>query len=245
MCRLFGFAARRPASPVFAFFSGENNLFELSRRHSDGWGVAWVSNAGWELYKEAGPLYNSENARKVVYGIRSLLVIAHVRKASPEYGALSYWNTHPFVSGEWAFAHNGTIRGYEKLVELLGERRRLLRGTTDSEALFHLILKHIDEEGDPVSGIAAAVSQLESFEYTSLNSLLSDGLRLYALNLFRDPREDYYTMYMGRFMLEGVELVAVASEPLGGLEGWVEIGNGKLVAVDRSLSVTVHSVGRA
>lgn len=66
MRRLFGFAAKGLVSPAFAFFRGKSNLYKLSHRRNDSWGVAWVSGAGWELYKEARPLYESEKARGVV-----------------------------------------------------------------------------------------------------------------------------------------------------------------------------------
>jgi len=242
VCRLFGYISRRPLSPSFAFYSGDVNLHTLSHIHGDGWGIAWTSNAGWELYKEPVALHASAEAKRVVQGVRSMLVIAHVRKASPEYGVVGYANTHPFVSDGWAFAHNGTIRPYDRLRGLLGERASLLQGATDSEAFFQLLLKRIEEAGSAVSGILAAVSDLEGFDYTSLNFLLSDGSHLYALNKFRSGDEEYFTLHMGRFMIEGVELVAVASQPVGGLEGWVKVGNGKLLVVDRTLTPTVYQV---
>ncbi|QOJ78764.1 class II glutamine amidotransferase [Infirmifilum lucidum] len=243
MCRLFGYIARRPVNPSFAFFSGEANLYTLSQIHNDGWGVAWTSSAGWELYKEGVALYKSENARKVLQQVNSMLAIAHIRKASPEFGEVNYENTHPFVADGWAFAHNGTVRSYSELRRLLGDRASRLQGKTDSEAFFHLILKFVEEARDPVEGVALAVSEVDRLEYTSINSVFSDGSRLYALNKFRSTNTEYYTMYIGRFMIEGVELVAVASQPLGGLEGWERVGNGKLVVVDRTLTPTVYHLG--
>ncbi len=242
VCRLFGYIARRPVNPGFAFFSGETNLYTLSRIHGDGWGIAWISSAGWELYKEAVALYKSENAKRVLQQINSMLAISHIRKASPEFSEVSYENTHPFVADGWAFAHNGTIKSYSELRRLLGDRASRLQGGTDSEALFHLVLKFVGEARDPVEGIALAVSEVDKLEYTSINSVFSDGSRLYALNKFRSADEEYYTMYIGRFMVEGVELVAIASQPLGGLEGWERIGNGKLVVVDGTLTPAIYSL---
>ncbi|MEZ0344967.1 MAG: class II glutamine amidotransferase [Infirmifilum sp.] len=238
MCRLFAFIARRPISPSFAFFTGDTNLSSLSQEHKDGWGVAWTSNTGWELHKEPIPLYTSENARKLIPEIRTMLLIAHIRKASQ--GEVSYKNTHPFLYDTWAFAHNGTINSYESLLELLGEKASRLAGNTDSEAFFHLLLSNIEALGDTVEGVKKTISQLEGIGYTSLNSVFSDGSQLYALNLFKSQDTEYYTMYMGWFMIGGVELVAVASEPLGDIEGWVPIGNGKLLVIDRKLTPTVY-----
>ena len=242
MCRLLGYIARRPINPGFAFFTGDTNLFTLSHEHSDGWGIAWTSNLGWEVFKEPVALYLSESAERVVQEIRSLLVIAHIRKASQ--GEKSHVNTHPFTSGNWAFAHNGTIGDYSRLREMLGERTKLLQGETDSEAFFQLLIKNIEDRGDIVEGVRATIKQLEDngIHYTSLNSVFSDGSQLYGLNLFRGSDSEYYTMYMGRFMIDGVELVAIASEPVGGIEGWEKIGNNKLVVVDRHLTPSIYTV---
>ncbi len=66
--------------------------------------------------------------------------IAHVRQAT--HGEVAIENTHPFVKGEWAFAHNGVFSSSESMrVALLGLVK--FEGGTDSEVLAYLL----DREG--------------------------------------------------------------------------------------------------
>jgi len=238
VCRIFGYISVKPLSPAFAFFSGATNLFTLSKEHDDGWGIAWTGSAGWELYKESSALYRSETAPSLIRSIKAMLVIAHIRKASR--GELSFENTHPFVSDGWAFAHNGTIEDYSVLRSMLGDREDKLQGNTDSEAFFQLLIKNIEEKGSVVDGVKGTIEAMNGLEYTSLNAIFSDGNQLYVLNYFLDENIEYYTMHIGRFMIDGVELIAAASEPVGGIEGWEKIGNRKLVVIDRRLRVSVY-----
>ncbi len=118
------------------------------------------------------------------YPIRSLNVIAHIRKATR--GPVGLENTHPFVrelwGRYWIFAHNGTLEGYQPPA---GERYRAVGGT-DSEAAFcellnSLCLRFPNGAPDPdavraeVAGWATRLSGLGAF-----NFLLSDGERLFA-----------------------------------------------------------------
>jgi len=68
----------------------------------------------------------------------SATFIAHVRHAST--GANTYQNTHPFVDGAVAFAHNGALAGLDLLEAYLGPAMGRVHGDTDSEPMFALIL---------------------------------------------------------------------------------------------------------
>lgn len=81
---------------------------------------------------------------------RADLMIGHVRAATV--GGLRAENTHPFRYREWLFAHTGSIERYEQLRPRLLESipeflRKNLRGDTDSEVIFHLVLSFLHDAG--------------------------------------------------------------------------------------------------
>ncbi len=155
--------------------------------HGDGWGiVTWNHGAPVYLGREPNdaftdPLFDEACAKGEAMGVSSPL-IAHLRKASV--GLKVIENTHPFVQGEWAFAHNGTIR------------RLNLKYTTDSQWFFESIMAAFKQNGgDMIAAITKNVKVVrEVYPYTSITFLLSNGRELYA---YRDAAEkmEYYTVY--------------------------------------------------
>jgi glutamine amidotransferase len=61
-------------------------------------------------------------------------------------------NTQPFRARRWLFAHQGSIHGFEQLraslmASLPDHLQRQVRGSTDSEVLFALFLRHLRDLG--------------------------------------------------------------------------------------------------
>jgi hypothetical protein len=84
-----------------------------------------------------------------------------------------------------------------QLLQMMDEKMRSnIKGHTDSEILFHWVLDQIEKEGDAMVGIEATIAtvlELKGRKTTALCFILSDGERVYALNLpFK--RFDYYTL---------------------------------------------------
>lgn len=161
----------------------------------DAWGVAWFADGGWETHRE--PL--QPEGEGVLKEVEGRAVISHVRPDT--LGPLMEENIMPFVSGGWAFAHNGMVER-AAIIQLLSIDKRELRGTTDSEALFALIMQEIESRGgrDVPGAIMGATYKIEDSGayFSSLNLVLSDGRRLYALRYARS-NEKYYTLYYARF----------------------------------------------
>jgi predicted glutamine amidotransferase len=128
-------------------------------------------------------------------------VLAHVRRATV--GGASTKNTHPFVHGCWAFAHNGTIENFKqiqvKLENQTSEEISSARlGATDSETLFYWFLTRFQQSGIPldapsnqknklVQTIAKAIHDLGSLGETKsladrsqLNLIFTNGRTLLA-----------------------------------------------------------------
>ncbi|MCE4624015.1 MAG: class II glutamine amidotransferase [Caldisphaeraceae archaeon] len=119
MCRLFGLYANKLVNVSFSFFESPVGSFvELSHKNPSGWGVAYLNDVGWHIYKEPLPLYSSDNAEKVIRkSVCGRIIVSHVRLASV--GSAIKKNTHPWQYRNWVFAHNGTIYDKQALLELV------------------------------------------------------------------------------------------------------------------------------
>lgn len=93
---------------------------------------------------------------------RSDCIMAHVRAASKNTG-ISQQNCHPFKAGRLLFCHNGRIDKFIRIrralmSKLSDEAYTSVRGTTDSECIFALILTYLSQDGK---------SAVSPFEQTS------------------------------------------------------------------------------
>jgi glutamine amidotransferase len=207
MCRLYGFRANEPTKVECTLVHAQNALLlqsradMLGRSHSDGWGIAYYHEEHPEVQRRATPafedLYFSETAERIF----TQTVVAHVRQATV--GAPALVNCHPFSHGVWAFAHNGTVRGFDHLrdeiiAETHADLRNCRQGTTDSEHAFYWLLSRMAEAGIALTAccrdvaalgdvLAAAVDELakrcrmaEPDVPAKLNFLLTDGRALAA-----------------------------------------------------------------
>jgi glutamine amidotransferase len=247
MCRLFG----QLADPSFAvcepLCSAENALRTQSHRHPHGWGIAWYRGRVPSVRRGVMAAHADDAFVSAAHVARSHLVLAHVRDASV--GRVALANTHPFVSGPWTFAHNGTVARYRRSPslrraleeEIAPSLRRRIRGDTDSERCFHLFLTRLvaragrraagleavrDAMADTVETVSALADRGE--KRSTLNFIASDGRLLAACRhgkpLQAAPRAS------------GGHLFAIASEPIG-RAGWEEVPEEGFVGVDRSLRV--------
>ncbi|GKY90541.1 hypothetical protein MPSEU_000027800 [Mayamaea pseudoterrestris] len=103
------------------------------------------------VFKDTAPAWNNCNLREICCATRSHAIMAHVRAAS-RFASVSQENTHPFKVGRLLFCHNGRIDKFPKirralLSRLTEEAFILVRGTTDSECLFALIVTFLQEDG--------------------------------------------------------------------------------------------------
>lgn len=202
--------------------------------------------------KAPHPAYRDKHFSALVKGIKSSLVIAHLREA--KHGEVSFNNTHPFYSQGWVFAHNGSMdnfREIEKEIEGVD-----FESETDSERYFYLILKHIRQQGSVKQGIRSAIRWLEDNGIEGgKNFLMSNGEQLYA---YRYGRELSYLVRKVPFAIENypagsgngakpvvvptnAKVVMIASEALT-RESWQEIPEGYMVTVDESLNITIEQV---
>jgi predicted glutamine amidotransferase len=159
--------------------------------NGDGFGLGWYGTGeGPGVYHSVAPAWGNANVRELAAHIESPLFLAHVRATSGT--AVQETNCHPFRHGRWLFVHNGVLDGFHLM------RRDLMlavdpalfdgiRGSTDSEVLFHLALT-FGLEDDPVRALERAIGLVEAtarrYEIRSpvqASIGVSDGERLWAV----------------------------------------------------------------
>ena len=184
MCQLLAMNCNVPTDICFSFTGFQARGGETDV-HRDGWGIAFFEGRGVRLFLDPQPSFKSPIAELVRnYPIRSLNVIAHIRKATP--GLISLENTHPFMrelwGRYWIFAHNGNLADYTPKLD----GSFLPVGQTDSERAFcHLLQTLRQRFPDAIPDRQALSDALESFAakirpYGQFNFLLSNGDCLFA-----------------------------------------------------------------
>ncbi len=184
MCQLLGMNCNVPTDICFSFtgFQARGGVTDV---HRDGWGIAFFEGKGVRVFLDPKPSCESPIAELVRrYPIRSLNVIAHIRKATQ--GGIGLENTHPFTrelwGRYWVFAHNGTLADYAPQFD----GSFLPVGQTDSEHAFcHLLqtLRTGFPQGAPdrfALRNALEIFTAEVRDHGPFNFLLSNGDCLFA-----------------------------------------------------------------
>ncbi len=220
MCRMI--ALRGDPDAVQAFLQSDvlPRFQQRCMRHRSGWGLAWFAGDEPRVERSGNWVVDDTTFLQKVRRVRSHLAVVHVRRATR--GGVSMNNVHPFVRDPWVFAHNGTI-----VDEVSREIRRWLqpnmRGTTDSEAFFHLLLHYLTPGRTPVEAGREAVRWIVArSQQARLNYVLTDGTHLVAYrrghNLYR------FTMDYDGAVVDGLCSYAL-------LPGWKTVPRNSLVCL--------------
>ncbi len=150
MCRMFGFRSILQSGVHKSLLDADNAIIQQSKRHPDGWGVAYYNMNSPHLIKIDNQARECKIFEKVSGLVSSNTVVAHIRKSTV--GLVGPLNTHPFQFGPWVFAHNGNIENFEvhrrTLLEKINKNlRKYILGDTDSEHLFYFLLTLIEKRG--------------------------------------------------------------------------------------------------
>ena len=206
MARLFGLIGNRADLSARVLEMERDKLLAVEAMLPEAGPVSW----GLGFYQSGEVLLRrrpSDDRRAVDLAAigaeaRADLMIGHVRSATV--GGLRAENTHPFRYREWLSAHTGSIERYERLRPRLLESipeflRKNLRGDTDSEVVFHLILSFLHDAGrlndgttdvrtlsTALSSTASLLDHLVAEEGGTpgfaLNAILSNGEQLAAIH---------------------------------------------------------------
>ncbi|WP_430646755.1 class II glutamine amidotransferase [Agromyces sp. GXS1127] len=228
--------------------------------NGDGFGIGWyppgaVAGSIPAVFHSTEPAWNDENVRELARAIESPLFFSHVRAAAGP--PIQRTNCHPFRWENWLFMHNGFLGDFAKVKRDLTfavdpSLYPQVKGTTDSEVLFHLAITNglVD---DPVAALRATVDLVERVgrDHGILFPMqgtiaVADGATIWALRYSSQGRSrtlfhsvDIPTireMYPDAERLEhfGEHAHVVVSEPLNDLPGiFVEVPESTIAVLDR------------
>lgn len=244
--------------------------------NGDGFGVGWyMKDIDPEpgLFVSVRPAWNDRNLRYLCSKIQTTCFFAHVRAASA--GEVSEANCHPFHFKKFIFMHNGGIGDFQRLKRLI--RRKLsdeiydwIRGQTDSEHLFALVLENLkNRDANPtVEDLTAALEitireiqqmkkELGLSESCYINCVLSDGDVMVAARYVSDLNEEASTLYYseghayhckdGVCTLKrgpsGEHAVLIVSEKLTmSRTEWREIPTNHFLVIDQDLMAALRGI---
>ncbi len=184
MCQLLGMNCNVPTDICFSF-EGFCARGGKTDDHKDGWGIAFFEGLGCRIFLDDKPSVSSAIAAFIrQYPIKSMNVIAHIRKATV--GPVGLENCHPFrreLWGRyWVFAHNGDVPTLP--ADDSGFYRPV--GQTDSERALCLILNQLRTtfpQGKPeIQALYPVLNQITQAiaAHGIFNYLLSDGEHFFA-----------------------------------------------------------------
>jgi len=165
-------------------FEGFSQRGGSTDEHRDGWGIAFFEGKGCRSFVDVLPAAQSPVAHLIrEYPLKSLNVIAHIRKATV--GRVCLENTHPFIrelwGHYWIFAHNGDLKNFipPSTTDFCPV------GETDSEKAFCLLLQQLKDNAPPMPPLPVLYQVLgktadEIAAHGSFNFLLSNGEHLFA-----------------------------------------------------------------
>jgi len=245
--------------------------------NGDGFGLAWYNHKVSEspsYFKSVSPAWNNTNLLQLARIIESTCILAHIRAATQGLG-VTETNCHPFVVGEFAFMHNGNIGGFQKikrdlLIELSDNAFNQLKGSTDSEHFFALLLDELNKRSSlpkheqMSSALIAAIKNILDLsekaqvkEFCYLNVVLTNGHIAVAARFTNDSPENAASLHinMGRKYVckngacymhdpgEHEKAVVISSEPLSDDPGWENVPVNSIVVIKEGKILSRHTIG--
>ncbi|MGE5655394.1 MAG: ergothioneine biosynthesis protein EgtC [Actinomycetota bacterium] len=263
MCRLLGYLGP-PILLDSILCKPEHSLIEQSYQpremtsgvvNADGFGVGWYhaqQDTDPFTYKNMLPIWNDTNLSSLGRYIESGCVLGCVRSATSGQ-ALDFSNCQPFGSDRLLFVHNGSIRNFRQTLyrplrsKLNDAAYQLIKGTTDSEHIFALLVNELAATSNlslteafrqtlvVLSELADASTYLGKIEF-SVNAIVTDGHQLVASRFASGTQLP--SLYWLRDDPSFPEAVIVASEPLFA-GNWHPCPPQSIISVGEDLDVNI------
>jgi predicted glutamine amidotransferase len=152
MSRLFAYMGNDQDRVKCALYPARKLLVadSAAKASFDAWGLGFYQGGEVLLQRRPKPPTEPVDFYALVKDLRTDVIIGHVRQGTV--GKPKNENTHPFRFRSWLFAHHGTIPGFDGVRDELSRAvpdflRRNVRGQTDSEHLFHVMLAFLHDAG--------------------------------------------------------------------------------------------------
>lgn len=230
MCRFIAYIGEEDLLIENLLVKPNNSLIKQSKNatkdqykvNADGFGIAWYNfkvNSEPAIYKSTQPAWNDNNLINISKSIESKCFIGHIRAST--IGDVSKRNCHPFFHKEYTMVHNGTIDNFNSIRRLLMEQLSdeyflAIKGNTDSECLFFLIMEYVHSG----TGMSLEDAIKKSFQWiinaqdendvSHLNIVITNGKEMIATR-FSSKGDKVLSLSYSR---DNNESFIIASEPL-------------------------------
>ena len=197
----------------------------------DGFGIGWYLRKKKEpiFYKCNKTPWSDFNFKRLSKIFASKLIFSHIRAIKPfSEGLIHEFNCHPFCYKKILFMHNGDLKNFTKykknLIEYINDDIfSLIKGTTDSEYIFSLILticKNNFSQKNIKTSILKAIKLINSLsnDTISLNIAITNGnfiIFTRYINNKESPSSLYYKLCNN--------YILISSEPINFNELWIPI----------------------
>jgi len=198
--------------------------------NADGFGCGWFapqSRPEPAVYRRDKPIWSDVTFASIAGVISSGAFLAGVRDATTG-SAAEESSTSPFASPEWLFSHNGMVKDFDgpagvALRRMVSDARiASIRGTSDSEVLFALILDRLQDGMDPGEALGWCIDRSLELSGGTFNFLLMNDRSIYATAC----GDSLYVLCGGEL---NPGAVVVASEPLDDDPAWEQVPDGSVV----------------
>ena len=260
MCRLFGSFSLDSFNPRQYLYQDKCSLLNQSNvnpseKQAHGWGLAYLEDKV-KVVKSPGAIFDEVPQFKDMVGkINSPIVLAHIRRMSnprrlPRKKLISMENTQPFSIPDLMYIHNGAVNKPNEVD--IGKYRTLVKGDNDSEVLFWLLVKKLEEEKQIEKALISVERTLNATvekgkkPFTAINMIFSDGKVFHAYNSYTcqpmnslcSSKQGYYSM---SYLVEKDRII-VMSEPSNLDDNWQILNNHEMLSArieDRKLSYSI------
>lgn len=244
MCRFTAYLGAQEILLGTLIENPENSLIKQSKKakmglhhvNADGFGIAWYQEALDNqpgIFKSIQPAWNNNNLHHIAKKIQSSCFLSHVRAST--IGDVSENNCHPFAFEHISMVHNGTIRGIDQMKKeifnKLDEDLFLsIKGNTDSEIFFHLIIHFYRQSKSLEQALVEAIAYITEQErnknfseqlHSKINIALTDGKTIFATRYSSLSAPTLNLSYVTEDKLGGS--IVISSEPLDEEKSWITL----------------------
>lgn len=225
---------------------------EAAVLNGDGFGLGWHRTPTEQpfVYRNVLPMWNDRNLDDLCRHIRASNFVVNLRSATAKM-PIDISNCQPFTYGNMLFVHNGLIENFFDTLQrpirekLCDQAYRLIKGLTDSEHIFALLVHHLETQ--PGIDLAEALQQTMQLiakmadgagVRVAANIVLSTGSRLIVLRY--DNRQKAPSLYLLKNAKHFPNSVIVSSEGLFEAD-WQPYNQGELVSIDNELNIKPYA----
>ncbi|MEC4818596.1 MAG: ergothioneine biosynthesis protein EgtC [Scytonema sp. PMC 1069.18] len=222
--------------------------------NADGFGVGWYhphKDTEPFVYKNTLPIWNDTNLPNISRYVETGCTIAYIRSAIPGQ-VVDFSNSQPFQYERLLFIHNGGIGKFQQTLyrpirnQLDDRVYHWIRGTTDSEHIFALVLNQwLTNPGKTIEQalhktLVELAELAQKYQtYVSANVVISDGTRLIASRF--STKSPAPSLYWLRDDPTFPKSVIIASEPL--FPGnWISFSENSIFSVGKDCDIKMEPI---